>query len=774
MSSVNSASSSASNMLRITGMASGLDTDSIVKQLMQSEKIPLDKLKQKEQLAEWRRDAYRDITSTLKTFQDTYMDTLKSATNILSSSYYKKIKATSTDDGIVTASGGSSAAVGSHKINVSQLATAATDASMGKITKNLQGGLSVDQISYAALKGKSFTLTVDGTSKTITFGDDVTDTDSLMRALQNGIDNAFGSGKITVSKTTVNTASDPDHDNTGSLMLVANQDTNGHDIVNKISVSSVSNASKDAYSLLGFGFDGANNSNRINTGDTLETLAQKMQTSFAFDESGKVNLTINGEKFSFDKSITLSNMMSQINSNSNAGVNMQYDEVTDAVAFTAKQTGAGKGVNLSETDSSFLSSVKVQDAATVVGSGSITKKDYSTDTGMPASFSVTIDGVKKDIVLNDNFEAFTENDMNLYLKEKIETAFSGKTVSVTQTDGKLKIQLTGGGNSIEVGAPSSGTSALSDLGLDGPVNANYTAGQDAKVTLDGQSLVRSNNTFTVSGITYTLQGESTDTSDETISMSLDTDAVYSNISQFVEQYNKMLDTLNSKLSETYDRDYPPLTDDQKDAMSDDEITKWETQAKAGLLQNDSIVQSIVNNMREAMSTSVQGIATSLTAIGITTGTYEQKGKLIIDETKLKAAIQNDPDGVMNLFSKQSASYGSSSSYRTMTSSQKNVRYKEEGLAYRLSDIINDNISTFRDSNNKKGVLLETAGLIGDSSEFKNIYYDEIEDYQDQIDELTDKLNDKETAYYNKYAALESAMEKLNSQASWLTQQLGSK
>ena len=299
-------------------------------------------------------------------------------------------------------------------------------------------------------------------------------------------------------------------------------------------------------------------------------------------------------------------------------------------------------------------------------------------------------------------------------------------------------------------------------------NVNYTSGEDAQLILDGQNVTRSSNTFTSNGVTYTLLKESA--TEQTVSLKPDVDAVYNNIKSFIDKYNNVIETINNKLSEKYDRDYQPLTDEQKEAMSDDDIEKWEKKAKTGLLRNDDLLESIVYNMRTALFESVKGVTTTLSSIGINTKTYSDKGKLTIDETKLKEAISKDPDGVMNLFSKQSTSQSSYS--RDLTSDQRKTRYQEEGLAQRLSDILEDNISTFRDINGNKGKLLQKAGITGDASEYSNTIYDQIKGYNTKIADLAVMLADKEDRYYEKYARLEELMSKMNSQSSWLSSQLG--
>lgn len=327
----------------------------------------------------------------------------------------------------------------------------------------------------------------------------------------------------------------------------------------------------------------------------------------------------------------------------------------------------------------------------------------------------------------------------------------------------------GAGENITIDAASQGGSFFGAAGASGigTGDAATSDGLDAAVKIDDQTIKRSSNTFTVNGLTYNLLKAHTDpnTQKENVSLSLDTDSIYKNIKGFVDKYNEIINTINSKLVEKYDRDYQPLTEDQKTDMEADDIKKWEDKAKTGLLRNDPLLQDITYGMRRALSDSISGISGSLSSIGITTGDYSDKGKLTIDETKLKAAISNNPEAISELFTKQSDIQYSG----TLTSEQRSKRYSEEGLANRISDILEDNIRTIKG----KGKLLEKAGIQGDITEFKSTIYDEITNYDKGIKSLLEKLSDKEDKYYAKFAAMEKAISKMNAQSNWLASQLGS-
>ncbi len=612
---------------RITGLASGLDVDSIVTQLMSAEKTKLNKLQQKQQLAEWRQESYRTIITAAQEFTSKYFNTTSSS-SLLSANTFIKYSVTSSSSAI-SASASSSASAGNHTVQVSRLATAATLTSSSSISKDVQGSAAAD---YSSLSGKSITLAVDGTTRTVSLSN-VTDADSL----QTAIDEAVGTGKLTVGTTT---------DGYLSITAAANSG------VQKITISAPSSGTSGLTSM-GFG-SGATLSNRVTTTSTLETIFG----DDAFNSDGQIELTINGTSFTFDKSDTLSAMMSEINSSSNAGATMKYDELSGKLTLTANETGAGNTLAVTEGDgSSFLS-----------------------------SFLNTV-----------------------------------------------------------------------------------TAGVDAQVTIDGQVLTRGSNKVTVDGVTYTFS----QTTDEaaTVSLTQDTDAIYDTISSFVEDYNALISSIHSALDENYDSDYPPLTDDQKEDMTDEEIEKWEKKAKVGLLANDSTLKTMLSSLRSSLIDSVPGQSVTIFTIGISTGTYDEQGKLYIDETKLKAAIESDPEGISNLFTQQSTSYAGTTSVRSLNNSQLSTRYKEEGLAYRFYDILQTNISTIRDNNGNKGLLLEKSGTENDASETSNTLTTLIDKYQEEIDKEQDRLDAKQDSLYTKYSALETYINKMNTQLSALSSYL---
>ena len=272
-------------------------------------------------------------------------------------------------------------------------------------------------------------------------------------------------------------------------------------------------------------------------------------------------------------------------------------------------------------------------------------------------------------------------------------------------------------------------------------------GQNAKVDLNGVvGLEFASNQFTVSGVTYNLQG----TSDlaTTITVSKDTDAIVSKIRDFVTSYNDTISTINDKLNEDRYSDYLPLTDDQKEALSDTQQQQWEAKAKSGLLRNDTLLEGVVTKMRSTLYDTVAGMGTSkytsLSSIGITTGNYTENGKLYIDEDKLEEALNNDLDAVIDLFTKSSENDD------------------EKGLAIRLYDNVNNGMASVSSQAGSSDSLIDNS-LIGKR----------LKEFDEQISDWDDRLKDIEERYYSQFTAMEQAISKLNSQSSWLAQQFSS-
>ncbi|MDP4106412.1 MAG: flagellar hook-associated protein 2 [Bacillota bacterium] len=297
-------------------------------------------------------------------------------------------------------------------------------------------------------------------------------------------------------------------------------------------------------------------------------------------------------------------------------------------------------------------------------------------------------------------------------------------------------------------------------------NGNYTLsldkdGQDAKIKFNGYDMTQKSNNFTISGVNYTLKGVTTTTSGDnpvTISTATDVDSIFNSVKAFVDKYNDVIKKVNDKISEKRNRDYAPLTDDQRSTMNDTQISQWEEKAKSGMLSNDNILSGGLNKMRQDLYSPVTGTGvtngyTQLSQIGITTSAdYTENGKLEIDDTKLKQAIQDNPQAIYQLFNSGLRSNDTSGTYS----------YSTEGVAKRLRDSIS-NISS------------QVTSIAGNTT-YTNNQFDigrQLTDLGTQITDFQSKLTDIENRYYNQFSAMEQAMQQSNQQATYISQQFSS-
>ncbi|WP_179232763.1 flagellar filament capping protein FliD [Paenibacillus rigui] len=337
---------------------------------------------------------------------------------------------------------------------------------------------------------------------------------------------------------------------------------------------------------------------------------------------------------------------------------------------------------------------------------------------------------------------------------KVNNSAAGVTMSYDSTTDRISITTknTGDNATIDIANDSTGFAAAFklDKAVDENGNQSYKAGASASVVVDGVTGKYSSNTFTNGGITYNLHGTTT-AAGVTVGASSDVDGIYKQIEDFVTKYNDLLTSLNTSLNEPKYRSFTPLTSDQKSAMSENDITLWEAKAKSGLLTGDNNLKQIRNSMREIAYSTVSNLPADTNAlykVGITTTTYVQgdttnAGKLQIDSDKLKKAIAQDPQAVINLFTNQST----------------NDVKSEKGIMQQLYEATDSSIST----------ISKLAGK--QSNSYDNVTFDlgkQINTIEDQISVLENKLTKKEDYYYSMFSKMDTSVSKGNSTLSSLS------
>lgn len=628
------------SITRLTGMQSGLDTDTIVENLTYTDRLRISQAKQQKQTLEWKQQFYKEITDKLYSFQNKYYPSSGSIFESVS-----KLSPLNFSSEYVSVNCGNNATIGN--VFISDIVSMASNAKLqGTSTVTDPLSFTVDSAALSGLSGRGMKVSLDGVQKTITFGALTENTtEAAKNALQALCDQSFGSGKInvTASGDTITMSA-----MTGSKIVLNNYyDTPPE-------TPEVSEASE----ILKFS-SGA--SNRLNLN------AKISESGFASDVGSAFEFEINGVPFSFSSDDSISSIINKVN-NSTAGVIMSYSSLSDKFSFITKDTGTGAAISYTDKNGgTFLSSI--------IGTGTVTP----------------------------------------------------------------------------------GTDAVVKMSTNGSTNE-----------ADLVTITRSSNSFEVDGTTYTLLKQAAGTATENVSINIgvDTDKLVETIKSYVADYNSLLSSITTKLSEKSYRDYPPLTDEQKKDMTDDEIKAWNEKAQSGLLRNDTYLQSIATSLRYSLYAPIKEVGstdtldTSLTKIGITTGLYTEQGKLTIDEKVLRSAISLDAGGIINLFT-QNASVMYS---QYATDEQKQTRYDESGLLWRISDIIKNNLSV----TGTKGALIELIGSPSSGYTGETIFSRRLSDLDSSISELEATLKDHENRYYKKFSEMEAALTKMNSMSSWLS------
>jgi flagellar hook-associated protein 2 len=678
--------------MRIGGLASGMDIDQLVKDLMKAERMPLDKLYQKKQILEWQRDDYREMNSLLLALRNEVF-------NMKLSSKYRARTATSSNEAKVTATATSAASTASYTITeVKQLATAATKVS----TATVSGGTKIDPS-----KG-------------------------LYEIKDNFADSTFNWKQGSVESQTISVSADGTNFSL-SLKAGVNVDISNTDIVVKVDGK--------AYNVITTGTPNTgevkiDSSGNLTFGDTIkagQTIAVDYYTDVRKDDDKTLSTAtkeIQLQKGSIvDGSLTLdidgtiySNVGNEIRDGSNNKVGT-IDLATGKITMY-NEIAAGAVIKATYKQNYFTFSITTYDSS----GQAITEKF----------------GVQGNESLNTVINRVNSSKAGVTM---FYDSFSDKVTLTRNETGNFNGK--GPGDTGYTPSPSADDEIITLGGFLNNVlkfnGAVEQGGQNAKFTINGLETERTSNTFTMSGVTFTLK-DTFSATDPSVSVSIqnDTESVFQNIKNFIDKYNETIDKIQKKISEERYRDYLPLTDEQKEAMSEKQIELWEEKAKSGLLRRDPILSSGLSQMRlnfydHVTNNSVNPKYKQLASIGITTSSnYLDGGKLIIDEVKLKAAIEADPESVEKLF----ISSGTTDS--------------EKGIMNRLYDTIDSIMEKIYERAGKE-TWTNAQFTIG-----KNLL-----DLDRRIDAFEDRLIEIEDRYWRQFTAMEKAINQYNSQAMYL-------
>lgn len=403
-------------------------------------------------------------------------------------------------------------------------------------------------------------------------------------------------------------------------------------------------------------------------------------------------------------------------------------------------------------------------------------------------------------LLSNGYEFLDSSGQKLGAGEALNITINGVTLSGVTTDTTVNELLSKINNNKEIGVKASymsGTGQLvlvaentgsgREITLDGAADVIFGGGtskdgKDAVMEISygngvNQTLTSSSNTFQIDGVKINVSGTFgyktdadgnfvTDTTGNSLSgykvdttqkvtfkSSADTDKIVENVKKFVEEYNALVEAIYKETTTKPDSDYGALSDDEKDAMSDSEIEKWEKKAKEGLLYSDSTIRSLYSDL-QAISSKIlaNGISyDDLESIGISfSDTRADYGKLIFDETKFKEAVESDPELVSDIFT-------GGGDVKT-------------GLGQLIEDTLTPYATRYATKNgNSYGKLIEEAGsekLVLSTTD--NYIYKQLKEMDEQIKTWKARLESEQDRYIQQFTSMESLISQYNTQASYIS------
>ncbi len=296
---------------------------------------------------------------------------------------------------------------------------------------------------------------------------------------------------------------------------------------------------------------------------------------------------------------------------------------------------------------------------------------------------------------------------------------------------------------------SGGEDITKALGLTGGKESKVP-GQDAEITLNGATFTSASNTFNINGLTITAKAETATGEKLSINTDTDYDAIYDKIKSFIKDYSSLINEITGLYNAPANKGYDPLTDEEKEALTDSEVKKWEDKVNESLLRKDGNLASVSSIFRDSMlqTFDFDGKTYSLSTFGINTSNYfsvdaNERNAFHIDgdpddsessgnPDKLKAAIAANPEAVTNFFSK-------------------------------LTSNMYDKLNALTKSSETR-----SYGSYFDDKQMKS----DVSKYEKKVSDWDDYVKSIEDRYYKQFSKMESAMTKLNSQQNYIASMFG--
>lgn len=789
ISSVNNTTGSSltSSIRGFGGLASGLDRDTLIEQFTAGTRSKIAQQKQKQQKLQWTQEAIRGISDKIYDFSSKFTS-FSSSSNLTSSKLFSRsqISVNGVNSKYVSATGSAASAENLSINRVQQLARNATmntgEVSSKTLTTANLGLTDGKQLldatkAVSTIAGDMLYVKYGNSTYGVTMtdgGQDVASAVSMINEQLKTVEISGGKKLSDVMKATV--SSD------GKIGFEAIDNANGNRL-------ELAGGTGDILKDLGFLKEGekfddltdeqkniakeggltAANAATVTKEETLYNLLSEKKLTFSYNGTkGEIQLN------KYDASTTLEKVKEDLQTKLDEAFGKGRIKVGDENGSLSFKTMIPGGTEDKSSTLSILSGAGLVGEGGVFGiaagasnrinlSASVDKAgfktaDFSGSLKDDDSYYLSINGVEIEGITKDS----TVNE----IMEKINNSKAGVKVSYQSISDQFVLTSTenGAAGEIKFDTDAGGKKNLAELMFNPENQATYTKGQDAilSVSYPGSNqkieIRRSSNSFDLDGINVTLKGtfgydkngaEISDTEAVTFTGSVDSENTTKTVKEMIEAFNDILKLVNTEVSTKPNRKYAPLTDEQKEELSDKTIEKWEEKAKAGLLFADNDLRMMANSMRTVINAADRS---KLSEMGITVSdSYSDNGKLVFDEAKFKAALEKDPEAVREVLNRPATDSGDTS---------------QAGLLTRISSIMDRYGKT---TGATKGVLVERAGSVhAPTSILKNSLQKQLDSIDTYIDKLNDKLKTEQDRYISQFTSLETLINQMNSQSSYLS------
>lgn len=740
--------------VRLTGMVSGLDTESLIKGMVDAQRLKNKRVTDKQTLLTWKQEKWKELNTKLYKL---YTDDLSKMR--LQSSFLTK-KVTTSNDNLVEISGGTTAPTGAHSLVIDKLANSqyVTGAQLGT---NVTASTTLKDLGMVSSTGNDMVILIKNGDKEnqLTVTNTTTLTDFVNACKEVGLSAGFD----TTQKRLFISSKESGTSNTFSITAGEVSSTGMTALNNIKSIVNYNNLSASEQNTVIASLDKIEGLDATVI-DTLITKAKDGTAGIDATEQSQINAIKTLITFAEDKA--------KVDARSEAIINVKevlVSSIANSIATIDMNAGVKTDIEneiQSEIDSGSLPSST--DQAQLLKERYAVYESIRKEIDTNSELEVP-DGIDRDVYVNslalERYQSLTQSGkttiFNKLVDDKLNSVEGRDQVTAeynSLVDGYIQNAKTELETNIQTYAANATTSgSLSKIGLDNisgdavsattPTGMTVIAASDAQIILNGAVLTSSTNTVTANGFTIDLKGKTAVGETINFTVSNNTQANYDMVKNFIKSYNEILKEMNDLYFASSSKGYNPLSDDEKEAMTESQIDRWETKIKGSILRRDSNLGSLLEAMKNTMMSSVKvgDKSYSLSNFGIgTSSDYTEKGLLHINgnaddalfagiSDKLMKAFEEDPDTVTQVFTEISKNL-----YSTMTNKMKSIPNVSSAFTF-YNDKLMDN---------------------------------QQKEYKKKITTLESKLVSLENKYYKQFAALETAMSKLQSQTNALAGLLG--